>query len=116
LVGRSGSVLFDSFAVSYKRFKERFVKVVIRPEATTFLFDEVGRSRFPMYWTANPWDFKVWLRPMESDDEVEILFLFDALPRKLPCRRLIDAYAETPLGVWVSIFNCFVGRCIVLVF
>jgi len=31
--------LFDPFAVSYKRFKERFVKVMIRPEAMTFLFD-----------------------------------------------------------------------------
>jgi len=39
LAGRPGHVLFDPFAVSYKRFKERFVKVVIRPEATTFFFD-----------------------------------------------------------------------------
>jgi len=49
LVGRSRCVLFDSFAISYKRFKERFVKVIVRPEATTFFFDEAGRSRFPMY-------------------------------------------------------------------
>jgi len=39
LAYRSGHVLFDPFAVSYKRFKERFVKVMIRPEAMTFLFD-----------------------------------------------------------------------------
>jgi len=52
LAGRPGSVLFYLFALSYKRFKERFVKVVIRPEATSFFFDSVGRSRFPLYWTA----------------------------------------------------------------
>ena len=38
LAGRPGSVLFDLFALSYKRFKERFVKLVIRPEATSFFF------------------------------------------------------------------------------
>ena len=54
LVGRPGSILFDSFAVSYKRFKQRFVKVIVRPEATTFFFDEVSRSRFPLYWTDKP--------------------------------------------------------------
>jgi len=46
LIGRSGYVLFNSFATSYKKFKERFVKVCIRPEATAYFFD---RSRFPLY-------------------------------------------------------------------
>ena len=38
LASRPGSVLFDLFALSYKSFKERFVKVVIRPEAPSFFF------------------------------------------------------------------------------
>ena len=91
----AGHVLFDPFAISYKRFKERFVKVVIRPEATTFFFDRTGRSRFPLYWTSKPKDFKSWPRPTGSEEEVEILSFFDALPRKLPCRSLIGAYTET---------------------
>jgi len=41
--------LFDLFVGSYKRFKERFVKVIILPEATTIFFDESGGSRFPLY-------------------------------------------------------------------
>ena len=44
LVSRSEGALFDSFALSYKSFKERFVKVIIRPEATTYFFDSVGRG------------------------------------------------------------------------
>jgi len=59
LIGRSGSVLFNSFVVSSKRFKERFVKFIIRPKATTYFLDEAGRSRFPLYWTRQPRDFKV---------------------------------------------------------
>jgi len=95
LISRSRSVLFDSFVVSYKRFKERFAKVIILPEATTYFFDENGWSRFPLYWTSQPHDFKEWPRPMGSVDELEILSYFDALPRKLPTRKLIGAYNES---------------------
>ncbi len=114
LAGRPGSVLFDPFAVSYKRFKERFVKVVIRPEATAFFFDRAGRPRFPLYWTSKPTEFKSWTRPTEGEEEVEILSFFDALPRKLPCRSLIGAYTET--ARWAAIRGmrlvlCCVGRC-----
>ena len=101
LAGRPGYFLFDPFVVSYKRFKERFVKVVIRPEATTFFFDRSGRSRFPLYWTSKPKDFKFWPRPTESEEEVEILSFFDTHPRKLPCRSLIGAYTET--ARWATI-------------
>jgi len=124
LAGRTGTVLFDSFATSYKRFKGRFVKVIIRPEATTLFFDESGRSRFPLYWTHEPFGFKEWLRPTEGADELEILSLFDALPRKLPCRRLIGAYAKSAhwatvrgMGfVYILLVGCYVGSVGRLVF
>jgi len=110
LVGWPGNVLFDSFAFSYKQF----VKVMIRPEATTYFFDSVGCSRFPLYWTCQPCNFKVWPRQTEGDDELEVLFLFDSLPRKLPCRRLNSAYTEAarwgPLGVWVFNLALSVGH------
>jgi len=70
------------------------VKVIIRPEATTCLFDSASRSRFPLYWTRQPCDFKEWPRLTEGDDELGVLSLFDAIRRKLPCRRLIDAYTK----------------------
>ena len=73
LIGRSGSVLFNSFAFSYKRFKERFVKVIVWPEATTYFFDEAVRSWFPVYWTGKPHDFKEWSRLVGNADEMEIL-------------------------------------------
>jgi len=93
--------LFDLFAGSYKRFKERFVKVIIRPEATAIFFYESGGSRFPLYWTREPCGFKEWPRPTEGADELEILSLFDALPGRLPCRMLIGAYAKP--GRWAAV-------------
>ena len=81
LIGRSGSFLLNSFTVCYKRFKERFVKVIIRLEATTFFLEGNGQSRFPLYWTSQPRDFKEWLRLTGSANDIEILSLFDALPR-----------------------------------
>jgi len=101
LVDRPGNVLFDLFVGSYKRFKERFVKVIIRPEATTIFFDEFGRLRFPLYWTRKPFGFKEWPRPTEGADELEVLSLFDALPRRLPCRRLIGVCAKS--GRWAAV-------------
>ena len=71
------------------------MKVIIQPEATSYFFDEAGRSRFPLYWTHQPRDFKEWSRSTWGADELEILSLFDALPRKLPTRMLIGAYTES---------------------
>ena len=54
-----------------------------------YFFNETDRSRFPMSWTRKPLKFKEWPRPTESVEELEILSLFDGLPRKLPTRKLI---------------------------
>ena len=48
-------------------------------------------------------------------DELEVLSLFDAFPRRLQCRRLIGAYAM--LVRWAAVRGmglclCFVGRSI----
>jgi len=95
-------VLFDLFVASYKRFKERFVKVIIWPEATTIFFYESGRSRFPLYWTRKPYGFKEWPRPTKGADKLEVLSLFDTpLLRRLPCRRLIGANAKP--GRWAAV-------------
>jgi len=110
LISRSGSVLFNSFFVSYKRFKERFVKVITRPKATTFFFEDNSWSRFPLYWTSQPRDFKEWPRLTGSADEIEILSFLDELPRKLPTRKLIGAYTKSARWATVkdtSLYFCY---------
>jgi len=63
---RSGNILFSLFTTSYKNLKGKFFKIFVDPEDTRFFFDEVGRSRFPLYWTRNPTRFKEWTRPAPS--------------------------------------------------
>ena len=81
-------------STSYKNFKERFFKVYIWPEAMSYFFDETSRLRFPLYWTKKPRDLKEWPRPAGGVEELEILSLFNTLPRKLPTGKLIGMYAK----------------------
>jgi len=78
-----------------KNSKRYFLKFVFWPEATSYFFDETGRSRFPLYWTKKPRDFKEWPRPGGGIEELEILSLFDMLPRKLPMRKLVGVHAKS---------------------
>jgi len=70
-----------------------------------------------------PCGFKEWPRPTEGADELEILSLFDALPRRLSCRTLIGAYAKPGrwaavrgMGFFVIVFSRSVGRPSLLYF
>ena len=80
LVGRLGNVLFGSFVTSYNNFKEKFLKVFIRPEGVKYFFNEAGQSKFPLSWTSKPIKFKEWPCPPSSVEEEEIYSLFDGLP------------------------------------
>jgi len=95
LISQLGNVIFNSFATSYKKFKKRFFKVCIRPEATSYFFDEISWSRFSLYLTKKPRDFKEWPRPAVGAEELDILSFFDTLPRKLPTRKLVGVYAKS---------------------
>jgi len=93
LVSRSGSVLFKAFLASYKNFKENFFKVFVEPAGTRYFFDEVGQSRFPLFWTRNPTKIKDWSRPVSpSEGEPEVFALFDSLLRKLLARSLMSLF------------------------
>ena len=89
------------------------MKVIVRLKATSYFFDEDGRSQFPLYWTSQPRDFKEWPMPMGGADELEILLLFDALSRKLPIWRFISAYAESAQWAVVKVMRlCFSYRSV----
>ena len=54
-----------------------------------------------MYWTKKPRDFKEWHRSTVGAEELEILLLFNMLPRKLPTRKLVGVYAKS--SCWATI-------------
>jgi len=84
LISRPSNILFSPYTTSYKNFKGNFFKLFVEPEGTRFVFDEVGQSKFLLYWTRNPTHFKEWPRSALSAEEQEIYSLFDNLPRRLP--------------------------------
>jgi len=48
LVGRLGNVLFGSFTTSYKNFKEKFLKVFVRPEGMIICLFSVNFGLFSL--------------------------------------------------------------------
>jgi len=42
LISQLDNIFFSSFTTSYKKFKERFFKVYVRPEAMPYFFDEAS--------------------------------------------------------------------------
>jgi len=91
LDSQAGSVLFKAFTASYKNFKEKFFKVYVEPTGTHYFSDEVGQTRFPLFWTRKPTKIKDWPRPVNPNEyEREVFTLFDSLPKKLPTRPLVS--------------------------
>ena len=88
-------VLFKPFTASYKNFKEKFFKVYVEPAGTRYFFDEVGWSRFPLFWSRSPTKITDWPRSAHPSDERLVFSLFDSLPRKLPARPLMSLYNAT---------------------
>jgi len=96
LVDWASGVLFKAFTTSYKNFKEKFFKVYMELASTRYFFDEVGQSRFPLFWTRKPTKIKDWSRSVNpSEGEREVFALFDSLPKKLPARPLMSLYTVT---------------------
>ncbi len=89
-------MLFKPFTASYKNFKEKFFKVYVEPAGTRYFFDEVGQSRFPLFWSRSLTKITDWPRPAYPSEHERLIFsLFDSLPRKLPARPLMSLYNAT---------------------
>jgi len=58
LVGRSNSCLFNGYSQSFKRFKDRFFKVVMTEVGKSCFYDNVSKLKFLFYWMAEPYRYK----------------------------------------------------------
>jgi len=57
---------FLCYYTSHPVYSVLWHSLSIRSEATSYFFNETGWSRFPLYWTKKPRDFKKWPRPTVS--------------------------------------------------
>ena len=95
LISRPSNFLSAPFTSSYKNFKGKIFKNFIEPKGRQLFFYELGRSKFPLYWTKTPTCFKQWPRPVASAKEREVCNLFDSLPRRLPTRKILSVYKSS---------------------
>jgi len=95
LISQPGNILFAPFTSSYKNFKGNFFKIFIEPEGRGLFSYELGRSKFPLYWTKTPARFKQWPRPIASVEEREVWNLFGSLSRRLPTYKILSVYKSS---------------------
>jgi len=72
LISRLGFNRLDAFTQSFKHFKDGFFKVVIKQVGRSHFYTADGNTKFPFFWTGNPWRYKVILREDLSVAEKEV--------------------------------------------
>ena len=58
LVSRLGINRLDAFTQSFKHFKDGFFKVVVKQVGPSHFYTSDGGTKFPFFWTDNPWRYK----------------------------------------------------------
>jgi len=76
--------LFTLYLASYKGFKTSFFKVAIPDRGRKYIFDEEGRLKFPLFWTAFPPPTNPWAEERLTPAEWTDLAVLKTLPDKIP--------------------------------
>jgi len=59
LISQPGLNRLDAFTQSFKHFKDGFFKVVVKSAGRSHFYTTDGNTKFPFFWTGNPWRYKV---------------------------------------------------------
>ncbi|QCE11339.1 hypothetical protein DEO72_LG10g2572 [Vigna unguiculata] len=59
LISRPGLNKLEAFTQSFKHFKDEFFKVVVKSAGRSHFYTADGNTKFPFFWTGNPWRYKV---------------------------------------------------------
>jgi len=62
LTSRPGNIIFKPFTSSYKKFKERYYKMLIEPDGKPYFYDSEGKPKFLFHWTRLPTCYTYWSR------------------------------------------------------
>ena len=60
-----------------------------------FFYDDIGNTKFPFYWTNNPWRYKGIQKDMLSVEERQIVGILEKFSHKLPTKGLDSVYLST---------------------
>ncbi|KOM54932.1 hypothetical protein LR48_Vigan10g082400 [Vigna angularis] len=82
--------LLKPYSESFKNFKTRYFKVIIR-DADRFKFhEEVGLPLFPFYWTRDPRKINAWAVGRMTPKELEDVRIINTLPSRLSARNFVE--------------------------
>jgi len=92
LVSRPSISRLDAFSQSFKHFKDRYFKVVVKKEGKSHFLNAYESTKFPFSWTGSPCRYKDMGTDelLAADKEVvEVLMKFS---NKLPTKGLVWVY------------------------
>jgi len=92
LISQPGFNRLDAFTQSFKHFKDRFFKVVIKQDGRSHFYTADCNTKFPFFWTGNPWRYKVISREDLSVAEKEVVDTLMRFSNKMPTKGLVRVY------------------------
>ncbi|KOM34849.1 hypothetical protein LR48_Vigan02g099900 [Vigna angularis] len=82
--------LFKLYSESFKYFKKRYFKVIIKEVGRSQFHDEAGIPLFPFCWTRDPWKLNATMVGIMTPDKVEVIMTINALPRRILAQSLVE--------------------------
>ncbi|WVY89730.1 hypothetical protein V8G54_035244 [Vigna mungo] len=82
--------LFKPFSDSFKNFKKRYFKIIIKESGRAEFCDSDGGPRFPFYWTESPQKIKAYAIGLLTAVEKDVVRTINSLPRQLSAHGFFD--------------------------
>ncbi|WVY98312.1 hypothetical protein V8G54_030463 [Vigna mungo] len=82
--------LFKAYAESFKDFKHKFFKVIIKESGRSEFVDSSGEPLFPFYWSEEPARMSHVPACDLTPSELEAVRAINDLPRCLPARKMVE--------------------------
>jgi len=92
LISQPGLNKLEAFTQSFKHFKDGFFKVVVKPAGRSHFYTADGNTKFPFFWTGNPWRYKVISREDLSVGEKDVVDTLMQFSDKMPTKGLVRVY------------------------
>jgi len=98
----------DAFTQSFKHFKDEFFKVVVKQVGRSHFYTDDGSTKFPFFWTGNPWSYKGMAREELSVADKEVVDVVMLFSDKMSTKGLVRVYNLVhPIIDIGGIFLCF---------
>ena len=92
LISWPGLNKLEAFTQSFKHFKDGFFKVVLKLAGWSHFYTADGNTKFPFFWTGNPWRYKLISREDLSVGEKEVVDTLMQFSDKMPTKGLVKVY------------------------